>query len=283
MSLTTFNIEEQLTPEEQEEQAAALAQGEKIAQLLEEDKALAMGEVEAEQEQGGLILGKFKSQEEVVKAYQELEAKMGKLAQKEEEGASEEQPAQAEEDPESEGDSPLDGQVKEAVELFTSYEEEFAEKGELSDEAMESLAKLPGEVLVNAYIRYMGKQQNVAVQQAEISKIKDQVGGDAEYNKMVAWAAKNLGEEEIKAFNEVTASGHVASIKFAVEALKGKYEAAEGREAPMIRGKGSRKAQAKPYRSHAELARDIANSRYGTDPAFRRDVEARLAVTGNML
>ena len=37
------------------------------------------------------------------------------------------------------------------------------------------------------------------------------------------------------------------------------------------------------YRSNAELARDISDPRYSTDPAFRADVEARLAKSGDLL
>ena len=37
------------------------------------------------------------------------------------------------------------------------------------------------------------------------------------------------------------------------------------------------------YRSNAELARDIADPRYHSDPAFRADVESRLARSGDLL
>lgn len=292
MTTTTFEIEQVLTPEEQAEQASALAQGEEIAKALEEDRRLSLERLQREEQPVELIGGKFKSQDELLRAYKELETKLGKGIQTEEEEASEKPGEATEDDPDAEGgedqeSEPLSEEesksVDETVALFNQYQEQWAQTGDLSDEAIEKLASIEPKVLVQSYIKYMAKQRATMVQASEIAKIKGIAGGDQAYADMVGWAAKNLPAEDVEAFNEVTKSGHVASIRFAVEALKAKYEEAEGKEPRMLRGRTSRVSQVKPYRSNAELARDIEDPRYSKDPAFRNDVMARLAVSADLL
>ena len=99
---------------------------------------------------------------------------------------------------------------------------------------------------------------------------------------MVQWASQNLEPSEVDAFNNITNSGNYTAIKFAVEALNGRYRGDVGYEAPLVTGKAASDG-IKPYRSQAELARDIADPRYGTDPAFRQDIEDRLSRSTNLL
>ena len=40
--------------------------------------------------------------------------------------------------------------------------------------------------------------------QEEVKSIKDSIGGDEAYGKMVSWALDNLSKPEIEAFNEAT-------------------------------------------------------------------------------
>ena len=101
------------------------------------------------------------------------------------------------------------------------------------------------------------------------------------YGEMIRWAGENLDAEEIQAYNTATNAG-AASAKFAVEALAARYRSSEGYEAPLVTGKAPRSGP-KPYRSNAELARDIADPRYHNDPAFRADVEDRLARSADLL
>lgn len=98
----------------------------------------------------------------------------------------------------------------------------------------------------------------------------------------MTWAAQNLSPEEINDYNTVTGSGNPVAIRFAVQALQARYQRDEGYEAPLVTGKKA-DTGLKPYRSQAELARDIANPLYHADPAFRADVEERLARSTNLL
>ena len=57
---------------------AALEQGEKLVSAQEEDKARRFEQNEAANEDVSLIGGKFKSQDDLLKAYKELQQKLSK-------------------------------------------------------------------------------------------------------------------------------------------------------------------------------------------------------------
>lgn len=280
MTTTVFDPSEGPSAEQQAAETAALEQGEKIAKLQEEDRARKYAETEAANEEAALIAGKFKSQEDLVKAYEELQRKLGQDTPEEAEEPSEEQPEATEEESEEVEESA-------AVEVINRASKVYEESGELNAETIEELSKLDSKELIQAYVSQYAKNQ-AAVQakavdaQAEAA-ILDSVGGQESYQQMVQWAANNLDPAEVESYNQVTNSGNVAAIKFAVEALSNRYKSAEGYEAPLVTGKKAPASNAKVFRSHAELSRAIADPRYQNDPAYRNDVEARLARSTDLL
>lgn len=268
--------DDQLTSE-----ATALEQGELLAQAAEEDRARLYDQRDSENQDVSLIGGKFKSQDELLKAYKELESKLGKKGQDEEEEALEEPTETSNEVPEQEE------QPSETVEYMTQLSKEYEQNGQLSEEAIDRLSQMDPKELIQSYLQFYQKsaqqQQQATIEAATINQIKQSVGGDATYTEMTQWAADNLNSTEISEFNTITNSGNPIAIKFAVEALYNRYRAAEGYEAPLVTGGKSSNSGFKPYRSQAELARDIADPRYSSDPAFRQDVEDRLSISQDLL
>ena len=257
------------TPERSDEskaaEQAALEIGEKLAAAAKEDQER---KFQKDEESNELIGGKFRSQEDLLKAYQELEKKQ---SQGEEEPAAEAEEEPAEEAPE----------VPPTEAALTRASEEYA-KGELTDETIEELSKMDSKDLIKAYVEFYSKNQQQQAVQVEAKEIYDSVGGEDAYQSMVAWAASNLSADEITAYNEVTNTGSAAAVRFAVESLSNRYKNAEGYEAPLVTGsKSAPKVQG--YRSHAELVADIGDPRYERDPAFRADVEAKLARSPDLL
>lgn len=279
MPTYTFDpSEEGMSQAELAEQANALAQGEALAQAEEADRAARMSEVSRDTEEVALIGGKFKSQEELLKAYKELESKLGKKPSEEEQDATEE-PAEASEEVPAEAPK---------ADPFERAAEEYAKGGELSEESLDALSKMDSKELIKSYMEFYTKsgqqaQEQQAIQQADQAAVMQIAGGEKAYAEVVGWAAQNLDPSEIEAYNSVTNSGNLPAIKFAVEALTNRYKAAEGSEPELVSGKKAPTRGPKPYRSNAELARDIANPRYDKDPAFRADVMDRLAASGNLL
>ena len=280
MPTTTFDPStNEVSVEQKTAEAAALEKGQGLADANAEDKLRQFEKSESEHE---VIGGKFRTQEDLLKAYQELQTKLGSN-EKTEEG--EEATAEADEAPTdetSEEEEPVDETVNYMLEL----NKEFQEKGELTEDAIDKLSSMDSKDLIANYMQYQAKsaeQARAGMQnQAAIDAIKNSVGGDEAYGEMIGWAAENLSQDEINDYNSITNSGNPTAIKFAVESLSNRYQSSEGYEAPLVTGRKA-SSSVKAYRSQAELARDIANPLYSSDPAFRQDVEDRLARSTDLL
>ena len=260
--------------EQKDAEAQALAQGEKLEEARAADEAAKWEKTDKENESAELIGGKFKSQEELLKAYQELE----KLRSKD---STEEEQPEATDEPKADTAEEKDG--PESSPVFSKAADEYAESGKISEDSLEALSKMDSKDLIKSYVEfYSQSQQKAELQQTQVSDIKKIAGGDEGYQEMTTWASQNLKQNELEEFNTIANSGNFTAIKFAVEALNSRFRNQEGYEAPMVTGKAA-SSDAKPYRSQAELARDIANPLYNSDPAFRNDVEERLSLSTDLL
>ena len=287
MTTTNFDPSEGVSTDQQNAETAALAQGEKIAQMEQEDRDKNWDRQVDDEESAALIGGKFKSQDDLLKAYEELQSKLGKRNEDDDDDDDEslEEGLQTEGDQETE--EVLDqGEVSETVAYMEELSKEYDEAGDLSPAAIQKLSTLAPEDLIKSYLQYQKRADQAfaarSMQQAEVVSIQQSVGGVEAYNEMINWAAGNLTEQEITDFNSIANGTNVAAAKFAVEALSQRYKANEGFEAPLVTGKAP-SSRVKGYRSQAELARDIGNPLYSSDPAFREDVEARLRNSADLL
>ena len=288
MAVVQLDPGEGMSLEDQQAQAEALRQGEAIAKALEEDKRAAAREASEEEVPVELIAGKFRSQDELLKAYKELESKLGKKTPEDDQDAAEGQQDASQDDSDDEGADDTAAEEEEAQLVpFSRAAEEYAQKGQLSDEAIEELAKMDTKDLIKGYLEFYGKTaqqaQQAQLQESQIAQVKQSVGGDAAYAEMVGWAAENFSAEEKADFNAVMGTASVPAIKFAIQSLKARYERAEGREGKLVTGRKAKAPAVKGYRSHAEMLRDMANPKYDNDPAFRQDVMAKLAASGALL
>ena len=112
--------------------------------------------------------------------------------------------------------------------------------------------------------------------EAEVNEVKAMVGGDKGYDNLMDWAGKNLDQEAAKDYDEVLATGNKSAVKFAVKALMGQYEDANGRDSKLVTGKES---APETYRSMAEVVRDMNKPEYTQDEAFRDDVIRKLSAS----
>lgn len=223
--------------------------------------------------------GKFKSAEDLEKAYKELEKKLG---QKDE--TTQEQGDDTQDVSESEEES-SDEDVSETAKFLQEASDEYwTNSNQLKPETIQKLKEMPSEQLIDAYLEI---QKNSPIQQQQLSDadanaIMASVGGPDAYNETLAWAADNLKPEEVAAYDNVVNSGNKDAIFFAVQALKQRYQDAVGFEGKRVSGK-SVKSTVKGFRSQAELARAISDPRYRDDPAYRIDIEQRLAASGDLI
>ena len=182
----------------------------------EEQDSLAVGE-KLVTEQEGLLAGKYKSAEELEKAYKELESKLGQ----------QDSPEKAEPEPEPEPTTLSDN-----ANVITDASDEFyANNGKLSPETIQKFQGMSSSDLVNAYLEVTKSPDWQAappaqvqdVTESQINEVKNFAGGEQEYQSMVQWAGQNLDAQSIKAFDDIVASGSIETIKVAVSGLKSQY------------------------------------------------------------
>tara|TARA_B100000131_G_C18060245_1_gene590136 strand:- start:367 stop:1188 length:822 start_codon:yes stop_codon:yes gene_type:complete len=255
----TETITDNLTPEEQD----SLAVGEKIAA-----------------EQDTLLAGKYKTAEDLEKAYKELESKLGQQNTEPEQAEPESEP-EAEAEPTSLSDN--------ASIITSASDEYYANDGKLSPETLQKFKGMSSEDLVNAYIEVTNSpdwQANAPTQvddvtDSQINEIKNTAGGEQAYADMVQWAGQNLDKKTISTFDDIIAKGNIDAIKFAVQGLKSQYQNAVGFEGTMVTGKAPQNTR-DVYRSQAELVAAMSDKRYDSDPAYRQDVIAKLERSDNL-
>ena len=231
-----------------------------------------------ETDENGLILGKFKSVEDLAASYKELEGKLGQVTE-------EDQP-QSEEETET-TDSEFNAEEYYGDGLASVLEEVGIDPQEISERfynddgiSEDDYAKL-GEAgfsrqIIDTYLdglRGGGQSEDIASNQ--IQGIKDSVGGDENYSKMVAWALESLPAEEVKAFNDLTETANAPAIKMAVQGLYSQYNNAMGIEPDLVTGRSSQSGPS-PYRSTAEVVTAMSDPRYGKDVTYTEDVQRRL-------
>ena len=239
----------------------------------EEQDSLQVGEqLEAEQE--GLLAGKYKNAEDLEAAYISLQKKLGQQEEGEEyeegdEGYEEEE----ESDEEVSEDAPAISLINEASAEY------YANDGELSEETINKFSEMSSQDLVNAYMEIQRNnpqaQQSYEMSDAEVNSVKNAAGGEANYDRVVQWAADNLPDSQVNAFDSVVDTGNPAAIGIAFQGLQSAFNEANGYEGRMLQGKAPA-SSGEVFRSQAELVAAMGDPRYDTDPAYRADVISKL-------
>ena len=242
----------------------------------EEQNSLEVGEkLVAEQEQ--LLAGKYKSAEELENAYLSLQKKLGQTEEEEEVDYESSDEGYEEE----EGSDEEVSEYAPAVNLITEASEEYyANDGQLSEETIESFSQMSSQDLVNAYLEIQANNpqaptQGVELSEAQVNSVQNACGGEANYNAVVDWAASNLTDEAINAFDSVVDSGNPMAISIAFKGLQNEYNEANGYEGRMLQGRAASSA-GETFRSQAELVAAMGDPRYDTDEAYRDDVIRKL-------
>lgn len=236
-----------------------------------------------------LLAGKYKSVEELEKAYKELQSKLGQGAkppaateadpddQQEAEESDDESEAPAGNAREIYGDF-IGTRLEEANIDFTSMSDRWTQTGKLDDGDYSQLEEAGfTRDMVDAYLAGLNYKatQDSELTVKEIAAIKAEYGGEAQYSSMIQWAASNLPKDEVDAFNQVVNTQPLNVAKLAIAGLYAKYTAAEGREPRLIGGKASKQSGDR-FESTAQVVAAMSDPRYSTDSAYRRKVEEKL-------
>ena len=234
----------------------------------DEQDSLAVAE-KLGKEESELYAGKYQSAEELEEAYIELQRKLGSS---DEDDEVDETTFDEDEYPE---------EVAAGVDLITTASEEYYEnEGAISEETMQRFTEMSSSDLVEAYMAIRDRNPDVDggvatdLTDAEMNQVYNSAGGEAEYGKLTSWAANNLSETKLDAFNDMIDRGNSTAIQIAVAGLRAEYEAQEGYEGRMLTGKSAPAADG--FRSQAEVVQAMSDPRYDRDEAYRQDVYNKL-------
>tara|TARA_R100000329_G_scaffold22001_1_gene21287 strand:+ start:498 stop:1277 length:780 start_codon:yes stop_codon:yes gene_type:complete len=220
------------------------------------------------QEENELLAGKYQNAEELEQAYLELQKKLGS-----------DDDDEVEDTTLDEDEVEYDEATVAGIETIQNASDEYYEnEGNLSAETMEKFGNMDARDLVNAF---MAIQENTDpadsypdLTDAEMNTVYNSVGGEAEYDKLTSWAADNMDDKALDAFNTVIDQGNPVAIQLAVAGMKAEYDNTEGYEGRMLTGKAARATDA--FRSQAEVVQAMSDPRYDRDPAYRQDLYDKL-------
>ena len=249
-----------------------------------------LAEREAEQQAGETekILGKFNSAEDLAKAYQELEKKLGQPKEPpSDEATTQIQPYSREEGVKEYGEFLAD-KFEEAE--FNPYEMAAAyEAGEDVTPFVEKLESvgIPRSV-VERYLDSGAAAEVPELSEQDQAELKELVGGEDGFQQLSSWAKQNMPQAELDRYNAVVASGNKDAIYWALQALQAR--AAQGTALPTLRepelvAGGKAPSSGKVFESKAQVLEamnklDSKGQRlYDVDEAYRNQVAKMLAAS----
>ena len=226
----------------------------------DEQESLEIGERLAQEEEQ-LLAGKYRSTEDLEKAYVELQKRLGAK----EDDPPEEAPQEQEEASDEDADE---------ASLYQSIME-ASRSGEWPEELVKEVAEMNPIDVVNEFLSNQQQAQGPQATSTDIQQIQESIGGEGEYQNLIQWASENLSEQEISMYDTVMDRGDPLAMFFAVQALNGRYLDAQGYDGELLTGTAPRSGS-DAFRSQAELVEAMSDPRYDKDPAYRSDVASKL-------
>lgn len=160
---------------------------------------------------------------------------------------------------------------------FKQAIKEYEESGNISSRTLANLvnAGYPKEV-VESFIE--GRH---AIEERFTKAVYDSAGGEEEYFKMTQWAANNLPQSTLKAFNKALDSNDLDLISMMVAGIQSKMNATRGTSNPTLLGstQGAGGGEPKGFASKQDMIKAMSDPRYARDPAYTRSVEQKMLYT----
>jgi hypothetical protein len=151
--------------------------------------------------------------------------------------------------------------------------EEYDTNDGLTDDSYAALeaAGIP-KATVDQYIE--GQKALVAKAQSEAYSLTD---GKEGYEAMSGWAKANLSAEELSNYNTQVNSPNSKVREMAIRGLHAQFSADSGDGKPLVHGNNSVTADGSGFKSRAQMIEAMQDSKYQSDPAYRAEVENKIA------
>lgn len=224
----------------------------------QKDSSQATQSNEGEPQRPSWLPEKFKSPEELAKAYENLEKKQSA-------------PRKAKAPVEDVADK--DGKVD-----MAKVTREYQANGELSTETRKALVKSGlSDGQIDTHLR--GLQ---AIASETRRTVASAIGGEEQLDNVRAWADTNLEPDEIEAYDSAVKNGNTALAKLLMQGINARYVEANGSDEPKLQiGETIPASTAiKPFKSNNEVITAMRDQRYKKgDREYIRSVEQRLAIS----
>jgi hypothetical protein len=111
--------------------------------------------------------------------------------------------------------------------------------------------------------------------------IFNQVGGQAEYQRLATWAAENISTDRLNSYNQALQSADQGAVMNALKGLQYDYMMKFGYE-PRLTGGRAPSNEVRGYDSEAQVVAAMRDARYSgdnPDPAYIKEVERKISVS----
>ena len=230
-------------------------------------------------EESELIGGKFRSQDDLLRAYQELERKQSQASGPDSAGLAQPQRYTAEQVVEYWGEDVVNA-VGEAGLNMADLMWQADNGGDISEhyDALAEAVGVPRQVVEN-YVANAQIEADGAIElsEAEQTAIVNEIGGREAFDSLAKWARDGGGmtEAELDDYNAIEQSGNVAAIRWALKAMQAKRAQSQPSEPKLIRGQAPAETK-RAFKSNAEVLeamnkRDSRGRRlYEVDTEYQR-------------
>ena len=213
---------------------------------------------EEQPQEEGLLAGKYKSAEDLEKAYLELQTKLGKGEEPTKEETQQVESTDISED------------------LFLKGYNEWSQNGDISPATLQEFVS---KGIPEQYVRQYVEGANAQIQLMTM-EVYNKMGGEQHVQEIMNWAADNLTDEEIQTYNDLIDSGDINKTITAYQSI----EARMGNQTQnrFIKPEQGTAKENGGFQSKAEMIEAMNDPRYRKDPAYRSQVERRLARSKNL-
>lgn len=281
------------TPETREELQSLVGPGQQdvFDQFLEEIEQqqadIDAAEQQQEEPENKLLAGKFKSTEDLEKAYLEAQKLISQRGQKTAEPEAP-TPLTREQAAEHYGEFIATAADEEGIDLGAW--DAAVRQGQDTKELRDKLAAKTGipVQLIEQYEQSYRPQPAAAeaadagLTEADVTELKALVGGDQEFQRLSQWAVANMSADELADYNAAVDSGNKAAVRLALRAMQVRAAAGQESGEPELLGGGKpTKAEVFESQQQAIEAMRKTNSKgqrlYNVDPKYKAWYEKTLA------
>ena len=111
----------------------------------------------------------------------------------------------------------------------------------------------------------------------DVSEVQQVVGGQDNYAQLLEWSSSNLTQAEKDAFNDTIDNGSTEQVKIAVQGLMSKAGMSPNSPQQNMFEGSVNNTSTDSFGSVAQVTEAMNDPRYSKDPAYRKEVEEKLA------